>query len=137
MTDTYVEHIWLDKIDQDDILPLQLAVGALHYGYKVEHILQDVAVNAKQLWRGQNDKGRFILVTQVVSHPGGKELNLWAFGGQGFFLGIEAAHKALVEYGKSQNCKWLTGMTKRLGFKRFYKRFPHQDVYRYLIGDLS
>lgn len=136
MTDTYIQQIWLDSIEAEDITPLQLAADVLPFGYKVEDILGDIREGYRQLWRGVNKVGRFVLVTQIVQHPGGKELNVWTIAGQGYIYGLKQAHAKMIEFGKENNCKWLTGMVRRKGFERAYRLFPHRDVSRYLIGDI-
>lgn len=136
-TDTYLKQIWVDCLDEIDRKCLQKAVDASYYGHEVGHILADVQENFMQLWRGAADGKRFVIITQVFSHPGGKELRIWSVGGEGYIRAIETSYATLCEFAKKYHCKWITGLVNREGFERLYKKFNFTETYRNWIVELD
>lgn len=137
MTEPYLTQIWLDKVDARDLNCLQIAVDASIFGHKVEHILTSVQDFTSQLWRGGCGDKRFVMVTQVFAHPGGKELRIWSVGGEGYIEAIDACYKTLIDYAKENDCKWLTGIVLRKAFERVYAKFAFTDVYRNWVLELD
>lgn len=137
MTDTYLEHIWLDKVDEIDRANLQIAVEQSIFGHTVDHILAAVAHNTTQIWRGEHKGQRFIMVTQMFEHPGGREFRIWSVGGSGYVKALDEAYKVIEAYAREHNCKWITGLVKRRGFERLYKRFNFKDLYRNWIVEID
>lgn len=137
MTDTYLEQIWLDKFDKEDEIALQMALDAGIFGHKVEHILADVETFTTQLWRGECRGQRFIMVTQMFDHPGGRELRIWSVGGHGYIRALDHSYSVLEAYARKYGCKWITGLVSRNGFERLYKRFKYKDLYRNWIVEID
>lgn len=121
-SDTYIEPVWLDKLDDQDRLCLQKAVEASYYGHKVEHILASVSDFQSQLWRGTNAEGRFIVVTQVFQHPAAKELCIWSIGGAGYLEGMHEVFKVLKAYAKEIGATHISAQVRK-GFEKFAKDF--------------
>lgn len=137
MTDTYLEQIWNDKVDEQDILCLQKAVKECYYGYTVEHILEQVFDCQMQLWRGEHKGSRFVIVTQILNHPGGKEFQVWSLGGKGYIKAIPTALPVLLAFARQYNCTWLTGYEAHSGFKRIYSMLNPKIIFRKWIMEIN
>lgn len=136
MTAPYVEQIWIDKIDARDLTCLQIAVDVGIFGHRVEHILLEVEQHHMQLWRGEYNSERFVVITQILSHPGGRELKIWSVGGKGYVKALDKTYTTLHAFAKKYQCRWITGLVKRKGFERLYARFKFKDLYRNWIVEI-
>lgn len=135
-SETYIEPVWLDKLDDHDRLCLQKAVDASYYGHKVEHILASVSDFQTQLWRGENSKGRFIVITQVFQHPAAKELHIWSIGGEGYLEGMGEVFKALKAYAQEIGATHISAQVRK-GFEKFAKDFGVQAQYTQWILEVG
>lgn len=136
MTDTYFEQIWLDKLDETSMKALQKAVKASYYDYRVEDILKFISDFKMQLWRGQHQDETFILVTQVIQHPNGKELQIWSVGGKGYVKQVNRVYEKLEAFAQAEGCKWISGQIEDARFERVYKRFKPKKVYTTWVTEI-
>lgn len=136
MTDTYLEQIWIDKVDELDMIALTKAVEASYYGHKVEHILASVETFESQLWRGESPGGRFVVVTQLFQHPGGKQLLIWSIGGEGYLEAMDTVFEVLKDYARKVEAKWLSANVRK-GFTKFADRFGVEAEYTNWITEIK
>lgn len=136
MTEPYIEHIWVDKITESDIILLQKLENLDMFGYKVEHMLEAIKVFNMQLWRGTGENVHFLLITQVFAHPAGNEMRIWAVVGRGYKNCVEKMYATLCEYGKNNGVKWLTGSTRRNGFDKLYKMLKNSVDYKWWVVEI-
>lgn len=129
--------IWIDALDERDISALEAAVSVTVFGHTIKDILASVATLDSQLWRGTKGEDHFVLVTQIFQHPGGRELRIWSVGGSGYFKMLDNAYEVLEAYAKEIGAKWITGLVKREGFEKMYKRFNYKDVHRHWIVEIE
>lgn len=127
MTDTYVRQIWNDSVDAQDIICLQKAVGACYTGHKVEDVLRGLAGGEVQLWRGESPRGRFAIITKVMQYPGGRQLEFWSIGGEGYMVAVPEVDKVLRAFAKEMDCKWIAYTVERgRAFERKLKDVSHK-----------
>lgn len=118
-----MEQIWIDGLDEEDLKVLHKAVAVNYFGYDVSHIINEVAHLRMQLWKLKEEGCHVLMITQINTHPGGKEFQIWSVGGTGYTRKIDQMYKVLKEFATKEGCKWITGFVDRNAFGRLYERF--------------
>lgn len=118
-----LKQIWIDEIDDEVLIALDKAVRTSYYGYRIKDILPSIAKLHMQLWVGRDVGKVFVVLTKLITHPRGKELNVWAVGGEGYIKNVAMVTKRLEAFARAEQCKWMTYYTERKGWARICSAF--------------
>lgn len=138
-TDTYFKQIYLDSIDDDIISLLDKAVSMSYYGFKVSHILPEIANFNMQLWEGKGHKTHFIAITQMTKYPGGTELVFWSLAGKGYIRNVDLVYNTLAKFAQENNCRWFSGkvVTEAKALEKVYEKFGVELKYKHFTLELD
>lgn len=139
MTDTYFEQIYLDRISDNVLILLDKAVKTSYYGFKVSHILPEIANFNMQLWECKGDNTHFIVITQMTKYPAGTELMIWSVAGKGYIKNVDLVYDTLINFARDNNCRWLSGLitdeAKRL--EKVYQKFDADLKYKHYAMEIT
>ena len=107
------------------------------FGHDVKWVIEQAHQNSIQLWRGENSRGVFAVITYAIEHPAGKMLYIWGIGGKGYVRSHEKVWEELVRYCKDNNYKWLSAASERGAFHRLAKRFGKMQVSTHWVKELT
>lgn len=129
-----IKPLTIGELTEQDLLHLDAAVSTSYTGRSVAHILTAVAQQHMDLWR----LGDGVLVTQLLDHPAGHELYLWALAGQGLVHDLEQHAEELCDIARRANCRWIGGLAVRPGLVRvLIRRLKVVPKYTYCLLEVD
>lgn len=126
-----------DELEASDLGLLIKAAETSRFGYKAAHLLEWIAHDKMQCWKGKGEGYHFLFLTMVNKHPGGNELEIWSLAGKGYVEKVPQIYEALKTFAKENECQWLTGFENRKAFSRIYKVVEPVTRYRYWIKEFD
>lgn len=132
----------LDPRDMDEKTARRLIelCNLTHTGITAKEVLTMAAQGLLQLWVAKNGPDG-LLITEVLRHNSGKELNVWGLIGDGLFRYFKGIRHDLVEIAKAADARWLVGYTNDPRLNRIYAKIAGEHArpfYRYLyLEDLE
>lgn len=116
----YITWIRPEELSASDTKWLTACSKIGYYGYKPGDIVLMALKGEVQLWRVKDGAG--IVITRILSHPAGKELDIWLLAGRGLIRLADGICEQLENYARSMGCRWVSGHSARPGLTRLYER---------------
>lgn len=107
LTDSHLQ--WLDKMCKVDFTEAE-----------PKHYIADAVVGTVQFW--DFAKGKGLVMTQILNHPGGKELFVLGIAGEGLVKRFKTLNEILQQYAKFIGARWIGGNVSNLRLVPLYEK---------------
>lgn len=118
---TSLTRVLPEDMSDGDLAWLAKVCGVSYTGVTPEGLLPELVAGTLAMWR-VNGGAAGVVLTQILQHPGGRELYMWGMAGKGIIENIETIYDGLKAYGASQGCRWVGGRALRPGLTRVYEK---------------
>ena len=107
LTDSHLQ--WLVKMCRVDFT-----------GAEPKHYIADALDGKIQFWDFKHGQG--LLMTQILNHPGGKELFILGLAGEGLVKEFKRLNDVLQQYAVFINARWIGGNVSNLRLVPLYEK---------------
>lgn len=116
-----IEQFWPHQTKISDFKWLKKSLKGVTNGADAANIIADLAKGDLQAFRIKDKEAKGIVITQIIKHPNGREMSIWALGGERIFpKKVFELRDRLLEQAIKWNCKNFTAVNQHAAFDPIY-----------------